>query len=350
MNTSDVIDATEQLVQRELRASAPALPRPEPPRGIYLQLYRGAIRGPTREAKRAQLAEYCDRIDVMGLPGVVFHGFCEDLAGAWDGLAKLAADRGLLALASWGLDSRDLSAARKGELVGDVLARPTCAGGLLDAEGQWDSDLGAADDMDEAGALALAAAIQKRAPGAWVGDQPWFAIEAHGDLRKTANRPEAGGVFRGFPVDEFASVCTWGRYRQAYIYRALGALYAPTFARMDREWSSITPALRAAGLERPLRVTLQAYGWLLHEQVDAIINRGVAANASVILWCDPWPDAVALRAIAAATWLEHEGYARPGVAARAAVRAAQAEFNRRGARLTVDGWWGEATHRAAGLS
>ncbi len=119
---------------------------------------------------------------------------------------------------------------------------------------------------------------------------------------------------------------------------------------MDREWGAITPALRAAGLERPLRVTLQAYGWLLHEQVDAIVGRGVSADAPVILWCDPWPDAVALRAIAAATWLEREGYACVGVEARDAVRAAQEALNREGARLTVDGWWGDATHKAAGLS
>ena len=59
-----------------------AMARPEPPRGIYLQLYRGAIKGPTREAKRDQLARYCDAIAAMGLPGVVMHGFCEDLAAA----------------------------------------------------------------------------------------------------------------------------------------------------------------------------------------------------------------------------------------------------------------------------
>ncbi len=149
MNTSSVIDATEQLVQRELRKSAP--PRPEPPRGIYLQLYRGGIRGPTPQAKRDILKRFVDQIAQMRLPDVVFHGFCEDLASNWDGLARIAHDRGLLALASWGLDSKDLTAARKGQLVGNMLARSTCAAGLLDAESQWDSDLGAANDMDEPG-------------------------------------------------------------------------------------------------------------------------------------------------------------------------------------------------------
>lgn len=341
------LDVAEALVQEQIRKSAP--PRPAPPPGMYLQLYRGAIHAQGRLTPRDVLKGYVDRIAAMKLPGVVFHGFCEDLAGAWDGLATIAHDRGLLALASWGLDAKDLSATRKGQLVGDVLRRPSCAAGLLDAEGQWDSDLGAADDMDEAGARQLVAAIQAKAPGAVVGDQPWFAIEAHGDLRRTARPLDQGGVFAGFPVDEFAPVCTWGRFRQAYIYRQKGAGYQSTFARMDREWGHVAPAMKAAGLDRPLRVTLQAYGWLLHEQVDAILQRGVREAAPVILWCDPWPDAVTLRAIAAVTWLQREGYARAGVDARDAVRSAQVVLNARGARLTVDGWWGEATHAAAGL-
>lgn len=346
------LDSVEARVQRELQQSA----RPEPPRGIYLQLYRGAIHGTGGLSPREVLAGYVDRIAALQLPGVVFHGFPEELRANWDGLAKLAADRGVLALASWGLDGRKandgstLTAAEKGALCGDVLARASCSGGLLDAEGQWDADAGPADDMDEAGARALASALQAKAPGAWVGDQPWYAIEAHGDLRRTAKPADQGGIFAGFPVDEFAPVCRWGRYRQAYIYRSKGAGYASTFARMDREWGHITPALQLAGLERPLRVTLQGYGWLLHEQVHALIDRGVRQLASVIVWCDPWPDPVALQAIRAAMWLERQGYAKPGVDARAAVLAAQAEFRRTGARIDADGAWGPATHAAAGLA
>lgn len=329
--TDPLLDGAEDAVQRHLRASAP--PRPAPPRGIYLQLYRGAVHAEGRKTPRDVLAGLVDRVAAMGLPGVVFHGFCEDLHGAWDGLATLAADRGLLALASWGLDAKDLTATRKGQLVGDVLARPTCAAGLLDAEGQWDGDAGPADTMDREGAVALCAEIAKRAPGACVGDQPWYSCGSHSR----------------FPFAEFGRVATWGRFRQAYIYRAQGALYAGTFARMDREWLQLQPKLAAAGADRPLRVTLQGYGWLLHEQVDALVGRGVAADAPVIVWCEPWPDAVALRAIAAAQWLEREGFARPGVAARDAAKAAQVELNRRGAGLTVDGWAGDATCRAMGL-
>jgi len=341
---------TGRLSDAERTAAGLRAPsRPEPPPGVYVQIYRGAIQGATPQVKRDTLARYLDTLHALGLPGVVFHGFCEDLAKNWDGLAALASARNLVAIAAWGLDSKDLTAERKGELVADVLRRPTCAAGLLDAEGQWDSDLGPADDMDEAGALALGRAILADAPGALVGDQPWYAIDSHGELRRTAKPIEQGGVFQGFPVDEFAVVCGWGRFRQAYIYNHLGAYYEPTFARMDKDWTKIAHALRTAGLERPLRVTIQGYRWKLHEQVHALLDRCVRPAHPLMMWCEPMPDETAMKAIRAMLWLQREGYAGAGVDARDAVRAAQTALNRAGARLDVDGWFGEASYAAAGL-
>lgn len=330
--------------------------RPDPRPGVYLQLYRGAIRGRSLQERRDRLARYCDEIAAMQTRGLVqgpvFHGFCEDLRDAWPRLAELATHRSLPALASWGLDGRDLSAETKGDLIGQVLASPDCAAGLLDAEGQWDSDLGPADDMDEAGALALGRALRARAPDTPVGDQPWFAIEAHGDVRRTARPLGQGGVFAGFPVDEFAAVTSWGRFRQAYIYNARGARYAPTFERMDREWAAIAPALRSGGLERPLRVTLQAYGWRLHEQVHAILDRCVRPAVPLVLWCDPWPDDVTLAALAFVELLVREGFAAPGVDAREAVRLWQRSYNAHASevhQISVDGWAGTDTALAAGV-
>lgn len=330
--------------------------RPAPPTGLYLQLYRGAIRGATPEARRAQLARYLDQITAWGYPGVVFHGFPRELLAAWPRLAAMAHDRGLHALASWGLDSAKdndgtrLTVHEKGDLVGQVLADASCVAGLLDAEGQWDSDLGPADDMDEAGALALCAAIQARAPGAWVGDQPWYAIDSHGDVRRPARPIEHGGAFRGFPVDEFARVTTWGRYRQAYIYNQRGGFYRPTFERMDREWARVAPALAAAGLERPLRCTLQAYGWKLHELVHALLDRHVRTGDPLILWCDPWPDAVCRRALAVVRWMIAEGFAVGGCDPVRAVKDVQIELNRKGYALDVDGACGDLTADAMGVA
>jgi hypothetical protein len=118
---------------------------------------------------------------------------------------------------------------------------------------------------------------------------------------------------------------------------------------MDREWETIAPALRAAGVERPLGVTVQGYGWLLHELVDCLIDRGVRVGMPVFMWGEPWPDAIALRALRVVQWLQREGFARFGVSAADAVRAAQTELNRRGARLDVDGAFGNGSYAAAGL-
>lgn len=323
-------------------------PVPQPPPAIsgarvFVQVYRGAIHGATPLDKRDALARHCARLKTLGVDGVVFHGFCEDLARNWDSLVPLAVNAGLTPLASWGLDSKDITAERKGALVGDVLRRPTCAAGLLDAEGQWDTDSGPADDMDEAGALALCKAIRAKAPNAWVGDQPWYAIDSHGDVRRTAKPVDQGGVFGGFPVDEFATVANWGRYRQMYLYPETG--YAYTAARMDREWATITPALRAAGLERPLRVTIQAYRWRLNEQVHCLLDRGVRPDVPVVMWAEPMPDATSEQAIRAVKFLVASGYARPGIDATEAVKA----FQRTRSTLTADGQWGPLTHAAAGL-
>ena len=343
-----MIDSLEADLQGHLAQPTQV---PEPPPGFYLQIYRDAVPGATPTAKREQLARYCDQAHALGLPGVVFHGFPGEMVGQWDGLATLAADHGLLALASWGLDGHDHIAAAKGDLVGEVLARPTCAAGILDAEGQWDSHVSAADDMDEAGALALGRALRARAPHALVGDQPWYQITSHAGCRRTAKPLELGGPICGFPVDEFAAIATWGRFRQAYLYRSQGEAcgYVPTFQRMDRSWLAIAAALRTAGLERPLRVTLQAYRWLLREQVHALLDRGVRTQDPVILWCEPWPDETCLRAIRAVLWMQREGYARAGVSAEDAVRAAQRALVGTGYPIDVDGDWGEETARAAGL-
>lgn len=317
--------------------------RTPPPSRPILQLYRGAIRGRDATKKRDTLARYCDRIVDLGLPAVCFHGFPEELANAWDGLARLAQNCGLIATAAWGLDGKNVTAKRKGELVGSVLAKPSCVAGLLDAEGQYDTDTGPADDMDEAGALTMCKAIRLAAPDAWVGDQPWYKITSHGNVRRTAKPIELGGTFSGFPVDEFATVCNWGRFRQAYIYNNLGAYYKPTFDTMDESWGEIEPSLRSAGLSRPLRVTLQGYGWKSHEFVDALLSRGSCRGEPVVIWCDPMIAPLEERALRFVLWCEREGMVSIGSNAVDVVKAAQEALNRSGARLDVDGAAGDAT-------
>lgn len=307
---------------------------PPPPKPIF-QVYRGAVRGRDATEKRDALARFCDRVEAIGLPAVCFHGFPVELANAWDGLARVAQNRGLLALASWGLDDESITATRKGELVGDVLARSTCAAGLADAEGRWDSDTGATDTTDKAGALAFGEALRAKAPDALLGDQSWFSPANHS----------------GFPFVEFArKAVNWTRFPQMYCNEAGfksrwgTARYEKVRAWMEREWAVLNARLRAQGVERPCGVTLQAYGWddCPSDLVDALLVESSAARPA-ILWSDPFPTELVVTAVRFVLWCEREGFATVGGRPTDAVKAAQTALNRVGASLTVDGFAGNAT-------
>lgn len=356
---TSLLDGMEAAVQRELAAQAPRTMRPAPPPGVYPQVWLGQIKGTQRERERA-LAAFCARAASLPggiVPGIVLHAFPRGLAATWPRWQRIVADAGLLALASWGLDGRKdddgtpLTAAEKGTLCGEVLARADCAAGYLDAEGQWDTDQGPLDDMDEAGALAFGRALRAVAPTAWVGDQPWPIIDVHGDVRRGARPVDQGGCFAGFPIDEFAASCVNGdRARQLYwenFTRQWGRdAYERMSAWMERSWGVVRPALDRAGLTRTEAVSIQGYAHKdTVDTVDCILDWGINRATRVVVWSEPFPTEVTMRAIAAAGRLRELGHAGPGVAPRQAVRAAQ-----RGAGITADGLCGEKTCRALGLA
>jgi hypothetical protein len=324
---------------------------------LIVQVYRGAYSG---RDPRAQLARDLVHLQQLGLRSVCFHGFPRELAGAWDGLAKLARDSGLVAIASWGLDgTRDndgttLTSREKGLLIGEVLRHPLAAAGLLDAEGRWDHGGTDPEGPTEVGALELGAAIRERAPLALVGDQPWPWIESHGDLRTSARPLREGGVFRGFPVDEFATVANWGRFRQDYWIDWAQDAYLRVTARMEQDWGPLQSALRPLGLDRPLRYTVQGYKHREkpHHLAHCLLERMVQRQEPVVMWSDPMPDRVTLPILQAVLFLVREGYAAPGVDPREAVRRFQRAHNARaaaGAQLDPDGWMGWQSIEAAGF-
>lgn len=315
--------------------------------GVYIQVYRGAMRGTAAQQLHAR-ADMVRAASSLGCPGIVWHGFPEELLASWDPLAKLAIDIGLKPVAAWGLDGKKLSVEKKGDLVGELLERPNCAAGLLDEESQYDRDDGPADDMDEAGALRLVQHIRMKSPRKPLGHQPWYAIRSHAGVRRTAKPVELGGTLAGFPVDETSLACNLGHFPQGYIYRSQGLDYVPTFKRMDDDWTAIAPALAAIAPARPRGVTVQGYGWILHELVDCLVNRCTKPSMPLFMWAEPWPDAVAIQALRALRWLRSNGFARPGVSAIDAVKAAQTDLNLRlGLRLGVDGRFGDLTAAAA---
>lgn len=330
-------------------------PRPPPPPGVYLQIYRTALEGDRARA----LAAVCRTAASLGCPGIVLHGFPRELWASWDYESSVVAAHGLLALASWGEDltvdnnGTRLTADKKGGLAGEVLVRATCTAGLIDAEGAWDTMTGLDDDTSESGALVLGASLRAFAPDAWVGDQPWFAIASHGHARAVPRPLGQGGPFAGFPSDEFASFLNWGRFRQAYcndFKRQFGdERYAKIFAWMDRDWTDHDALLATDGLSRPLRVTLQGFGWVPQHLAHAVLTYAVCLQQPVILWCEPAPSEDTIAVLTGVRILQEQGFAGPGTDARAAVRMFQQSANTYGEGLVEDGWMGRQTLAALGI-
>lgn len=339
--------------------------RVAPPADVYLQLYIGGMPRPA-----VNLPWAVARVRELSLSeGVVFHGFPRGMQRNFKRYAAMAKQHNLFAMASWGLDGRadedgtPLTAREKGICVGDVLSMPECVAGLLDAEGQWDSDTGDADDMDEAGALEMGRQIRKAAPTAIVGDQCWFAIEAHTNPRRTPRPIGMGGPVSGFPVDEFAaSAVNWGRFVQAYAnhaaYKAAHGTnrWPKVKARMDREWLSLNKDLAAADprLVLPVSLTLQGYGWddCPWHLVNALVEYVGIRKLPVFIWCDWWPEVLTLAAIRAAKMVIATGLCAGETDAKVVIRKFQERWNSNAPgvyRSTADGAMGPLWFKVLGL-
>lgn len=317
--------------------------------GVWPQLYRGAMRG-----GRAELLRYLDQLVVLRdeqvVAGVMLHGFPRDLERNAAGLAAECKTRGLPLAFSWGLDgSKDedgtrLTVREKGECMGRVLAAHPGVWGDLNPESQWDSNTGGADDMHDAGALIMGASLRSLAPNAVLCTQPWPAIEQHGDVRRKPLPLGQGGPFSGFPIDEFASYVQFHadqRYWENWKPRKDRYKYLNQWA--EREWTHVDAALELEGLKRPRTVTIQGYE---HDEqpwtvVDAVLSR---RDRPVIVWSDPFPDAVTLRALRVGPALVKRGFLTPSMSHVEGIKAFQ-----RSAKIAVDGLAGYDTMKALGV-
>ena len=230
------------------------------PRGVLPQVYLDALHGATHDARMGVLATGLDAIRDAGCPGVLFHGFPASLPARFPEYAALAAARGLLAFAAFGLPG-GLPPADAGHAMGTVAARADCAGVFLDAEGAYDT--GRKGD-----AAAMVAALRAVAPGALVADQPWFAPLHHS----------------GFPYEEFAAGVDV-RCPQVYLNDFHGPdRYRRVFDWYAREWAQLEASrLTPRGLARPRVPTIQAEGWA---DIPGDLDACLAANVTVVAWCD----------------------------------------------------------------
>ncbi len=335
---------------------------------VIMQIYRGGIPGGSDSIRRDKLVRGVAQLkQELDSDSVCFHGFSRELVNAWDRLAALASNNGMQALASWGLDGEQdndgsrLTGKEKGECIGSVLMRATCAAGLIDAEGRWDSNIGADDVTNESNALAMGEALRAAAPNALVGDQCWFAIDSHGDVRTVPLVAEPQNVFRGFPVDEFArKAVNWFQFRQMYCNEAGfkaqwgRTRYEKVRAWMERDWNLIAPAFKRVGLYYNPGITLQAYGWddCISDLMHCLISFNGEKQQPVIMWCDWYPSPVVIACVRGLEFLKANGYVITGRDAVTAVKLYQSAFNKHApmnAQLDADGACGEKTLASMGI-
>lgn len=244
------------------------------PTGICVQIYKDSL-------KRGELDTLVRDCRASGVDYVAIHG-----AVSVDDREILSRHHMRYALA-FGLDGKS-TGVEKGRRVADAIAEnPNAKFTLLDAEGQWDTNTGPTDTTTPAHALAMGSTIRAAHPNALLIDQPWFAIQSHGDERQTPEAIDSGGTFKGFPSDEFASFID-ARCPQVYFRNFHGTdAYAKVLAWHRRDWAQHEASLERAQLVRPRSMTLQGYGHTERPQdfINALFTPE-CADALVVLWWD----------------------------------------------------------------
>lgn len=330
-------------------------------RGLWLQAYLGAI---PKDAQKLPSLDILTRSYVWaardcGMAGVLFHAGPRHLERHHARYAALARREGVNFGFAYGLDGEDdtdgtrLTVEEKGSIMGAVAASVTDARlSVPNAEIAYDTDTGPEDDMDESGVLRMGAEVRKRAPNALFIDQPWFAMDSHGEERKTVKPLGQGGTFAGFPSDEFAS---WADARAPQVYfRNFGTsnpeAYRRVVAWIERDWAKHDASLARLNLQRPRTYTLQGYGHNERPQ-DFVHALLLLRDRPRILWTDhgyserQWP--VTIACMQAAKLIVEGGHAPAGVSPSDCIRSWQRALGFSG--TDVDGWCGYGTLRKAGM-
>lgn len=291
--------------------------------------------------------------------GVLFHAGPRHIERHYKRYAQIARASGVKFGFAYGIDGAGdtdgsrLTVEEKGAIMGAIAACvPDCAMNVANAETAYDSDTGPEDDMDEGGVLRMGREVRLRAPNAFFVDQPWFAMDSHGEERKTAKPLDQGGTFAGFPSDEFAS---WINVRAPQVYfRNFGIENPEAYRRVvawhEKDWQKHDASLARLSLQRPRTYTLQGYGHQKRPQ-DFVHALLLLRDRFSLLWTDyqyhraQWP--VTAACLRARKLILDGGHAPAGRSPSECIRSWQSSLGFTGADL--DGWAGFATLRRAGL-
>lgn len=288
------------------------------PPGLYMQVYRGAIRGDHATALAHELATWGHSPSVAG---VALHGVNAEMSeAAYAALAALAAAHGRLCLAAFGLGDSHPTA--YGEMIGRFAARDDCAATVWDMEGSWENE---ADDPAKAQRMFDAYAASAH-PDKLTVDQCWFVPTFHHAFPwpQTAARIK----LRAPQVYHNDFKPRWGRER----YAKVEAWHARSWTEMESEWH------RDGVPVRPHVRTIQGYGWsdIPYDLVTCLLANQAQPT---LVWCDPFPTPAFLAGVAVVDALRARGYYGP---------TAVADYQRENG-LAVDGKAGAATRAALGL-
>jgi hypothetical protein len=269
------------------------------PTGRYVQIYRGAVRGNSKAEKRTSIAQTLDKLKAVGVKGIVWHGFSNELTpNVFLELAAIATARGLLSLASFGDGDSDPDGF--GRRVGAIANLPECVGVVLDMEGIWENE-----QDDKADAIKLGKALREVAPDALVIDQPWPVPNLH----------------NSFPWDETAAYVDI-RAPQYYVNNWIGSKgkdrYSFCWNWFEESWKKRNDKYAQKGLVKPMIKTIQGYKWFFKDLVHCLTS-----NPTLIVWSEPYPDQVFMAGLAVVQKLESLGFTGPE-----AVKAFQTNWNR----------------------
>ena len=254
-------------------------------KGIYIQIYRGAIHAKTHKDFIDQIEAKLVLFKSLGVAGVLMHGFTSEMDTVkFKELADLTHKHGLLCLAAYGLDSSD--PAGKGQRMGRVAAMPECDALVLDMEGAWENEA-----SDKVSAVLMGKEIKKLAPNALIIDQPWPVPTYH---------------WSSFPWEETAAYVDI-RAPQYYAMDWLSTYgkdaYEKCFPWFDASWAKLDQRLAAKGLVKPEIKTIQGYKWFLDDLCDCIMKYD-----TIFVWCEPWPDDTTIKAIQVVNKIKSLGF------------------------------------------
>jgi hypothetical protein len=268
------------------------------PQGRYVQIYRGAVRGTTRADKISSMTNAVNSLKLLGVKGIIWHGFSGELTPtSFKELAAICSARGLLALASFG--DGDSHPDELGRKIGAIAALPECFAVILDMETIWENE-----PDDKAKAVVLGREIRKVAPNALIIDQPWPVPNLH----------------NSFPWEEtaaFVDIRAPQYYVNDWMSSKGAARYSFCWAWFERSWAQLNARLATKGLVKPVIKTIQGYKWVFKDLVNCLTS-----NPTLLIWAEPYPDAVFMSALAVAQRLESLGFTGPN-----AVKSFQDKWN-----------------------